>query len=235
MGDDYVQVGADGAGKKLQTKSNVVGANTVHSEAVFQVDASGNAIAPALEGGNLATIAGKTDVALSTLAKETGGNLASCKSDLDTIATKETSIDGKVTKADTDHVTITGALPSGSNSLGSLSQSTKHDAKAYLTKIARVNATGLFSIAVGGKIVKVHSYSLQSESDSQSVYFYEETAGTQLSQKWMFNAREGVTRGFAAAPAQLFKTATQGKDLGINLANATYVNIEIQYSVDDAS
>jgi hypothetical protein len=33
----------------------------------------------------------------------------------------------------------------------------------------------------------------------------------------------------------LFKTVTAGKDLGLNLANATYVNYEIVYSVDDAA
>jgi hypothetical protein len=119
--------------------------------------------------------------------------------------------------------------------MGDFPTQTKHDAKTYLTKVGRINATGLFTIAVADKLIKVHSYSVQSESDSQTVYFYEETSATQLSQKWVLNAREGVSRPFAFAPAQLFKTITQGKDLGLNLANATFVNYEIQYSVDDAA
>lgn len=110
-----------------------------------------------------------------------------------------------------------------------------HDKKTYLSKVGRVNATGLLGIAVAGKIVKVHSYSLQSEADGQTgAYFYEETSGTQLSQTWVLNAREGVVKPFVSAPGKLFKTATQGKDVGLNLAAAVYVNYEIQYSVDDA-
>ena len=112
---------------------------------------------------------------------------------------------------------------------------TKHDNKVYLSKVGRINATALLSIKVAEKIIKVHSYALNSESDSQTAYSYEETSGTQLSMKWPNNTREGVSRPFAHAPAQLFKTATAGKDLGLNLANNTYVNYEIQYSVDDAS
>ena len=178
---------------------------------------------PAREGGNLASIAGKdfatqttlalvkaktdnVDVSLSTRALEAGGNLAAIK-------------------AKTDNLDV--AL--------SARTLTKHDNKTYLTKVGRINATALLSIAIANKIIKVHCYSASSESDGQTVYFYEETSGTQLSQKWPWNAREGVSKPFAPAPAQLFKTVTAGKDLGLNLANATYVNYEIVYSVDDAA
>lgn len=135
------------------------------------------------------------------------------------------------------HPVSLASIPNPSNLDVALSARTltKHDNKTYVSKVGRINATALLSIAVAGKLIKAHSYSLQSESDSQTAYFYEETSATQLSQKWVLNAREGVAKPFVPAPAQLFKTITTGKDLGLNLANATYVNYEIQYSVDDAS
>jgi hypothetical protein len=163
------------------------------------------------------------DVALSTRAVESGGNLAAIAGKDFATQTTLAALNTKVTACNT------GAIA------GSLTQSTKHDSKTYLTKVGRINATGLFSIAVANKLIKVHSYSVQSESDSQTAYFYEETSGTQLSQKWVLNSREGAVKPFVYAPAQLFKTATTGKDLGLNLAAATYVDYEIQYSIDDAT
>jgi hypothetical protein len=41
MADDYVQAPADGAGKMLQTKKNLVGANNVHAECMYLVKADG--------------------------------------------------------------------------------------------------------------------------------------------------------------------------------------------------
>lgn len=40
MADGYIQVAADGAGKKMQTYNNNVGVNDVHAEAVVLVDSS---------------------------------------------------------------------------------------------------------------------------------------------------------------------------------------------------
>lgn len=90
MADDYVRVPEDSTGKKLQTHKNTIGANEVHAEAVVIVDSAGAVVGVALEaGGNLAIIAGDT-----------------------------TSLDGKITKCDTDTVTISAALPAGSNNIG---------------------------------------------------------------------------------------------------------------------
>lgn len=82
--------------------------------------------------------------------------------------------------------------------------------------------------------VKIHHYSIQSESDSQSVYFYDET-GTQLSQKWTLNAREGVAKPFVPAPGFLLKSSKAGVDIGLYLTNATAVDFEVVYSNDDES
>ena len=49
MADAIIQVGADGVGKKLQTKENVIGANSVHSEAVFLTNDDGTSVNPASE------------------------------------------------------------------------------------------------------------------------------------------------------------------------------------------
>jgi hypothetical protein len=60
MADDFVQAPADGVGKKLQTFSNVVGANTVHAEAMTPVDSTGTELALATEA-TLGTVHGHVD------------------------------------------------------------------------------------------------------------------------------------------------------------------------------
>lgn len=60
MVDDFVQAPVDGAGKKLQTFSNVVGANTVHAEAMTPVSSTGTELALATEA-TLGTVHGHVD------------------------------------------------------------------------------------------------------------------------------------------------------------------------------
>lgn len=119
---------------------------------------------------------------------------------------------------------------------GTLTQSTKHDAKTYIYAFGDIATTGLLGLAkAANKVIKIHYYSLQSVSDGQTVYFYEETTTTQLSKKWILNAREGQESPFVTAPANLPKCATPNKDIGLNLLAATHVYWELIYSVDDAS
>src|SRR4051812_33750125 len=44
MADSYIQVAADGSGKKMQTVVNTVGADSVHAEVVTLADTTGTAI-----------------------------------------------------------------------------------------------------------------------------------------------------------------------------------------------
>lgn len=81
------------------------------------------------------------------------------------------------------------------------------------------------------KAVKIHAYNIDSEADGQTVYFYEEGTLKQISQKWVFNAREGVVSAFTTKAR--IRTEAVGRDIGINLANATAVNLEIMYSNED--
>lgn len=77
---------------------------------------SGGAVA-IQDGGNTITVDGTvtanagTNLNTSALALETGGNLA-------TIAGDTTSIDGKITACNTGAVTISAALPAGTNNIG---------------------------------------------------------------------------------------------------------------------
>lgn len=121
---------------------------------------------------------------------------------------------------------------------GSLTQSTKHDAKTYIYAFGDIAATGLLGLAkAASKVIKLHFYSLQSTVDGVTAYFYEETSTTQLSKKWILNAREGQESPFVTAPANLAKCATQNKDVGINISGGAspHVYWEMIYSVDDAS
>jgi hypothetical protein len=104
--------------------------------------------------------------------------------------------------------------------------------KTYLIYPGRINASALLGLKLSSaKAVKIHQFSLQSESDNQTVYFYEEGTGKQLSQKWVFNAREGVISPFSIPP--LIVPERVGRDIGLNLANATFVNFVVQYTNED--
>lgn len=204
MTDDYVQAPADGAGKKLQTFSNVVGANTVHAEAMTPVDSAGTELALATEA-TLGTVHGHVD-----------------------------SIDGKITACNTGAVTISGALPTGTNSIGSMTQSTKHDSKTYATVTVLTASSGNNTIvaAVSGKVCKVHALSIQAEGTV--TILIQNGAGGATLDRWSFQVREGAVKGFASAPACWFQTS-QNTLLNMNLSAAIQTQINVIYSVDDAS
>jgi hypothetical protein len=109
--------------------------------------------------------------------------------------------------------------------------------KVYLTlppALTRINATTALGLVRSNyQVAKIHQYSLQSEADAQTVYFYEVGPGTQLGQKWVFNAREGVISPFSKEP--LIVPSAPGRDIGLNLANSTYVNFAIVYTNEDES
>jgi len=144
------------------------------------------------------------------------------------------ALSAKITACNTGAVTVS-SLPAIT---GTLTQSTKHDAKVYIYAFGDIAATGLLGLAkAANKVIKIHFYSLQSTVDGVTAYFYEETSTTQLSKKWVFNAREAQESPFVDAPANMPKCATQNKDMGINIAGGASPHIywEIVYSVDDAS
>jgi hypothetical protein len=84
-----------------------------------------------------------------------------------------------------------------------------------------------------GRGIKVHAYSLQSESDGQTVYFYEDGAGTQLSEKWVLNSREGKAESGFDWPMFIFQVQNSNHDIGLNLANSTAVNFTIVFTNED--
>ena len=199
-------------------------------------------------GGNLAAILAKLDVALSTRALEAGGNLASIKTDVDhldvNLSTRALETGGNLaTIAGKDFATQTtlALIKAKTDNLDlALSARTlsKHDNKTYIYAFGDISSTGLLTLSkTANKIIKLHFYSLQTTVDGVTAYFYEETSNTQLSKKWVLNAREGQESPFVSAPANLPKCATQNKDIGINISGGTSPHIywELIYSVDDAS
>jgi hypothetical protein len=106
--------------------------------------------------------------------------------------------------------------------------------RTYLTQIGTISATTAFGLLTPDKAnraAKIHQYSLQSQSDGQTVYFYDAATGAQISQTWVFNAREGVISPFAREA--LIIPQSVGHDIGLNLANATVVSYHIVYSNED--
>jgi hypothetical protein len=199
-------------------------------------------------GGNLAAILARLDVALSTRALEAGGNLAALvakdyatqttlallKTRADLLATEAIlgtvhghvdSIDGKITACNT------GAIA------GTLTQSTKHDAKTYLWTAGGSAADGATVINnVANKVIKIHRMFLQSTVDgATNVYLYEETSGNLVTTNTTLNAREGRESAFVPAPACIGQTTTVNKKVLLKNAAAKQVYWEITYSADDAA
>src|SRR6267142_2792055 len=81
MADNFIQVAADGVGKKMQTYLNTIGADSVHAEAVVLVNSSGSPLGTT--GDALNVYLGSINVAagtnlntslLATAAKQTDGS-----------------------------------------------------------------------------------------------------------------------------------------------------------------
>ena len=122
--------------------------------------------------------------------------------------------------------------------------STLHDHTRYFTLpdnggVLSLNTSGgtllkLLMQDSDKRYVLIHHYSLQSESDGQSVYFYQnDTATSQISQKWTFNSREGVAKPFVPSPGYLLRTFKPGVDIGLYLGASTVLDFEIVYSLTD--
>lgn len=120
---------------------------------------------------------------------------------------------------------------------GTLTQSTKHDAKVYQFVASGSAADGATVINnVANKVIKIHRLFLQSTVDGATdVYLYEETSGNLVTTKTTLNAREGRESAFVSAPACIGQTTTQDKKVLLKNAATKQVNWEITYSADDAS
>ena len=239
--------------ERVQTLGNIEDALPAGTNSIGQVTANAgtnlNTSLLALEaGGNLAAILARLDVALSTRALEAGGNLAALvakdyatqttlallKARADLLATEATlgtvhghvdSIDGKITACNT------GAIA------GSLTQSTKHDAKVYQFTAGGSAADGATVINnVANKVIKIHRMFLQSTVDgATNVYLYEETSGNLVTVNTTLNAREGRESAFVPAPACIGQTTTVNKKVLLKNAATKQVYWEITYSADDAA
>ena len=226
MAESYVQVQPDSTGKKLRTYEHAVGANTVHEEVMQVAKADGTKINPAQEDGNLATIAGDTtslDGKVPADPAREGGNLA-------TIAGDTTSIDGKITACNTGAVTVSAALPAGTNTIGKVGV---HEGITYDHAHFDAAASGdLVGAAGAGLVIKVHALTIQAQG-TVVVNLTNGNGGASLAE-WSFQAREGVVYGFAPYPAHWLQTG-QNTALYVTLSAAQTVTINCIYSDEDAS
>jgi len=130
-------------------------------------------------------------------------------------------------------ITVDGAVAV----TGTLTQSTKHDAKTYQFTAAGSAADGATVISnVADKVIKIHRMFLQSTVDAATnVYLYEETSGNLVTVNTTLNAREGRESAFVPAPACIGQTTTVNKRVLLKNAATKQVYWEITYSADDAS
>ena len=181
-------------------------------------------------------------VSSTTLATES--TLGTVHGHLDSIDTKLVSGtdigDVTINNVATNGVFVSAATGATFPVSGTLTQSTKHDAKTYLSALINAAMSGpngpiTVVAAVANKVCKVHSYSLEvSAATGETFYFTDGSAGTAISQHWTFQGREGVFSNFASAPAQHFKT-TANTLLALSGGTGVHIDGAVIYSVDDAS
>jgi hypothetical protein len=85
--------------------------------------------------------------------------------------------------------------------------------------------------AVGKMLIKLHDYTFQSESDSQTAYLYEQNTNLSLTPNWVLNSREGKNNAPAPLPMYYGATTAAGNAVLISLANATQVDWSVIYSL----
>ena len=218
MADAIIQVGADGVGKKLQTKENVIGINSVHSEAVFLTNDDGTSVNPNKEATQVLAEAhlGTIDTSTATIAGDT------------------TSLDGKVTACNTGAVTVAvSALPAGASTEATLATVHGHvdaldaelvlvhahigtidtaigeinghihslDAKfnalpTYIKKTINAQADGDWIALSAGKKLRVHQMTAQA-IDTSSGQLRTNNVGGAILWEWSFAAREGCILPFS--------------------------------------
>jgi hypothetical protein len=148
-----------------------------------------------------------------------------------TIAGDTTSIDGKITACNTGAVTISAALPAGTNSIGKVDV---HGGITYDHAFFNAAADGNLVAAVAGKVIKVHSIALQAAGTVVVNIRSNNAAGTILT-SWTLQAREGICGlPFAPYPAHWFQTGV-GEALFVDVTAAVNVTVNCIYSDDDAS
>lgn len=187
MADAIIQVGLDGAGKKLQTKENVVGANSVHSEAVFLTNDDGTSVNPSKEATQVLAEAHLGTIDTSTAAAEVhAGNI---ETDLALVHTHIASIETDLALVHT-HVA------------GVETQATEINAHVHVLqgtdcKRAYVNAQvdGDILALVAGKKIRVHALYIIS-IDTSSGYLRTNNVGGAILFKWSFAATGGAVLSF---------------------------------------
>jgi hypothetical protein len=92
MADNYIQVAADGSGKKMQTYLNTIGASDVHAEAVVLVDSTGSPLGST--SGALNVYLGSINSTISgTITANQGGawNIAAVTSITNPVTVQQTN------------------------------------------------------------------------------------------------------------------------------------------------
>jgi hypothetical protein len=121
MSESYVQVDADGAGKKLRSIVRTVGSNSVHEQVIVDTDGAGNVIDPRQVTVAAALPAGAN--AIGKLAANDGVDIGDVS--INNALMAGSNIIGKVgidqtTPGTTNRVDIGAALPAGTNAIGKL-------------------------------------------------------------------------------------------------------------------
>jgi hypothetical protein len=185
---------------QIKTAKNAVWAvwYKAASTATITVQSSNEDVTP--DAGTVSLSGVTVDVDVSSLALESGGNLAAIKADVDKIPSL-----GQALMAASTPVTI------ASNQ----SPLILHDATEYKTAIFLGTASGNLVAAVTSKSIKVHYLDIQAQG-TETIDIKDDTSGNIIDQ-WQLQAREGAVKSFVPYPAYHYKSAS-GKPLYVALA-----------------
>jgi hypothetical protein len=205
---------------KATVLDKITGGGTANPLAVLALGTTGNPIAQALEGGNLATIAGVVTSARAAVNPISG-------------QVGVTGGSGVVGAAVQRVVLATDvALPSGTNLIGYVGHGKTPKAITGTT-----TSTTTVVAAVTSKKIKAYSLSLLTLSTvSVTVTFKSGASGTALA-TYLLQAPTSVMAGLAEAvtiPSSLFETAA-GSLLEMALSGAVSVTYNLRYWDDDAT
>lgn len=108
-----------------------------------------------------------------------------------------------------------------------------HDQTSYDHAFFNAAADGDLVALVGGKVIKVHSITIQA-AGTVVVNIRSDNAAGAILASWTLQAREGVVYGFVPYPAHWFQTAA-GEALFVDVTAAVNVTVNCIYTDDDAS
>jgi len=195
------------------------------------------------DGGGSLTVDGTvtanagTNLNTSALALESGGNLSTLVTSLNTAVTSLQIMDDwdESGRVKINPIVGQSGVAAGTGNSGATTQRfvlANNHGKTLKSGVVSLNASGNIVAAAGAnKSIRVYSIFAQSRNDSMTLQITDGSGGGNLSARMGFNSREGLSRS-VPPPAVLWKTS-DNTALYASIAGTGTIDIDVQYWDDD--